>query len=160
MLDIEIVTIGSVKEKWIKEGIQEYLKRLKPYARIRVIELKAEAFGNTQKEKAKSIESQKIVEFLQKETEAQIYFLDEYGKNPNSKEFGSMIDKIPNKIIFVVAGALGYDRDILENKSAPWRDKQTISLSNMTLTHEMARLVLLEQIYRGICIAKDKKYHY
>ncbi len=153
MLNIEILTIGSVKEKWIKEGIQEYLKRLKPYARIKVIELKAEAFGSTQKEKAKSIESQKIVEFLQKEKEVQIYFLDEYGKNPDSKEFGIKIDKIQNKIIFVVAGALGYDRSILEGK-------QTISLSNMTLTHEMARLVLLEQIYRGICIVKGKEYHY
>lgn len=153
MLDIEIITIGSVKEKWIKDGIQEYLKRLKPYARIKVVELKAEAFGNTQKEKAKSIESQKIVDFLEKENGAQVYFLDEYGKNPSSKEFGSMIDKIPNKIIFVVAGALGYDRSILENR-------KTTSLSNMTLTHEMARLVLLEQIYRGICIVKNKKYHY
>lgn len=160
MLDIEIVTIGGIKEKWIKEGIQEYLKRLKPYARIKVIELKAEAFGSTQKEKAKNIESQKIVDFLEKEKEAQIYFLDEYGKNPSSKEFGLMIDKVPNKLIFVVAGALGYDRGILENKSTPWRDKKTISLSNMTLTHEMARLVLLEQIYRGICIVKDKEYHY
>ncbi len=63
------------------------------------------------------------------------------------------MDKINKKIIFVVAGALGYDRIILENQ-------KTISLSNMTFTHEMARLILLEQIYRGICIAKGKEYHY
>jgi len=153
MLNIEILTIGSVKEKWIKEGIEQYLKRLSPYARIKIIELKAEAFGSSQKEKAKTIESQKILDFLKNEKDSEIVFLDEYGKNSTSKEFGERLDKTINKVIFVIAGTLGYDREILENKN-------TISLSNMTFTHEMARLVLLEQIYRGICITKGKEYHY
>lgn len=153
MFDIEILTIGNIKEKWIKDAIQEYLKRLKPYSRIKIVELKNEAFGNSQKDKAKNIETQRLKEYLSKQQNSEIFFLDEYGENISSKEFGAILDKISKKIIFVIAGSLGYNREILENS-------KTISLSKMTFTHEMARLILLEQIYRGICIAKNKDYHY
>ncbi len=153
MQDIKIITIGKIKERWIEHGISEYIKRLKPYAKIEIVELKSESFSENQKEKAKQIESIRIEEALNKEKEAQAYFLDEYGENFTSKEFAYKIDKENGKIVFVIAGALGYNREILKNRNL-------ISLSKMTYTHTLARLILLEQIYRGVCIVKEKDYHY
>ena len=153
MLNIKIITIGKIKEKWINEGIHEYIKRLKPYAKIEIVELKSESFSPNNKQKAMAIESARIEEALLKERDSAIYFLDEYGDNLSSKEFAYKLDKENGKIVFVIAGALGYNREILKNKNL-------ISLSRLTFTHTMARLILLEQIYRSICILKDKEYHY
>lgn len=153
MLEIKFITIGKIKDKWIELGILEYIKRLSPYAKIEIFELKSESFSSNNKQKAMKIESARIEEALLKEKGSIIYFLDEYGDNLTSKEFAYKLDKEIGKIVFVIAGALGYNREILKNKNL-------ISLSKMTFTHTLARLLLLEQIYRSICIVKDKEYHY
>jgi 23S rRNA (pseudouridine1915-N3)-methyltransferase len=153
MLNIKIITIGKIKEKWIEHGILEYIKRLSAFARVEITELKSESFSSNNKQKAIAIESARIEEALNKEKDAVIYFLDEFGDNLTSREFAYKLDKENGKIVFVIAGALGYNREILKNKNL-------ISLSKMTFTHTLARLLLLEQIYRSICIVKDKEYHY
>ncbi|HNZ86612.1 MAG TPA: 23S rRNA (pseudouridine(1915)-N(3))-methyltransferase RlmH [bacterium] len=153
MFDIKIITIGKIKEKWIERGILEYIKRLSPYAKIEIIELKSESFSSSNKQKAVAIESARLEEALFKEKDSTIYFLDEYGDSLGSREFAYKLDKENGKIVFVIAGALGYNREILKNKNL-------ISLSKLTFTHTMARLILLEQIYRSVCILKDKEYHY
>lgn len=153
MLNIKIITIGKIKDKWIEHGVLEYIKRLSPYAKIEITELKSESFSDNNKQKAMAIESARIEEVLNREKDAIIYFLDEYGDSLTSKEFAYKLDKENGKIVFVIAGALGYNREILKNKNL-------LALSKMTFTHTLARLLLLEQIYRSICIVKDKDYHY
>lgn len=155
MLRITILTIGKIKEKYFAEAIEEYEKRLKPYAKMDIVELKAEPFSENTKDKAKNIEAERMLSFLEKHPDSQIFILDENGKNPTSREFAQMIEKSENShFVFVIGGSLGFAKEIL---GRPW---PKISLSTMTFPHEMARMILIEQIYRAVTIIKNKDYHY
>lgn len=154
MFDITILAIGKIKEPYFFEAANEYLKRLKPYAKIRIVELEPEPFNNSNKEKVRKIETEKLVSFLKKQEHARVFILSEHGKGMDSHEFAELLDKENNRTIFVFGGSLGFDRDILE------KYQNRISLSPMTFPHEMARVVLLEQAYRAAMILKGKDYHY
>ena len=151
MLNITLITIGKVKEAYLNEATLEYLKRIKPYGRLVMQELKAEPFSTTTKDKAKQIEAQRIEAVLEKRGGAEIYLLAEQGTLFNSLDFANKIkDK---EIVLVIAGSLGFAKD-LENKYPK------ISLSPLTFPHELARVILLEQIYRAATIINNKEYHY
>lgn len=152
MLDIKIISIGQIKEEYFNNAIQEYLKRLKPYARIKLINLKAESFHKSDQEAVLQIESKRIIKYLEKYNNREIFLLHERGKVFNSVEFANFINQ-NQEIILVIGGSLGFSEELL-NKY------QQISLSNLTFLHEMVEVILLEQIYRAITILKDKKYHY
>lgn|SRR5574344_1879655 len=151
MLNITIITIGKVKEAYLNEATLEYLKRIKPYGRLTMQELKAEPFSVTTKDKAKQIEAERIMAVLDKKTNAEIYLLAEHGTQFNSLDFASKIKD--REIVLVIAGSLGFAKE-LENKYPK------ISLSPLTFPHELARVVLLEQIYRAATIISNKEYHY
>lgn len=151
MLNITLITIGKVKEAYLNEATLEYLKRIKPYGRLTMQELKAEPFSGTTKDKAKQIEAGRIEAILEKRTGAEIYLLSEHGTLFDSPDFANKIkDK---EIVLVIAGSLGFAKD-LEAKYPK------ISLSPLTFPHELARVVLLEQIYRAATIINNKEYHY
>lgn len=153
MFNITILAVGKIKEKYFQEAIGEYLKRLKPYAKITIEELKAEPFKNeNEKIKSKKIEGERILNFLEKHSDSEVFILDERGKKFSSMEFANHLLSQP--IIFVIGGALGIDEGVIK------KCKNKISLSNMTFPHEMARLFLIEQLYRAITIVKGKEYHY
>ncbi len=155
MLKIKIITIGSVKERTYNDLIKEYLKRLRPYAKIEILELKTESFKReSDKDKTKKIEGERILKSIEKCDNARIFLLEEEGREFDSLEFADFLDKDTREIIFVIAGTLGFSPKVKE------RIKTSISLSRLTFPHEMARVILLEQIYRGITINKNKKYHY
>lgn len=154
MFNIIILVIGKIKESYYLEAIQEYQKRLKPYAKIEIVELKPEPFGASNKEKSKKAEGERIINFLNKNRDSEIFLLDERGENMPSENFAGIINKINGRIIFVIGGALGFDKNIFS------KYRNRISLSRMTFPHEMARVILLEQIYRAITIIKNKQYHY
>ncbi len=151
MLNITLITIGKVKEAYLNEATLEYLKRIKPYGRLTMQELKAEPFSVTTKDKAKQIEAERIMAVLDKKTNAEIYLLAEHGTQFNSLDFASKIKD--REIVLVIAGSLGFAKE-LENKYPK------ISLSPLTFPHELARVVLLEQIYRAATIISNKEYHY
>lgn len=151
MLNITIITIGKIKEAYFHEATLEYLKRIKPYGRLTMQELKAEPFSMTTKDKAKQIEAERIMAVLDKKTNAQIYLMAEHGTQFNSLEFAAKIKD--QELVLVIAGSLGFAKD-LEAKYPK------ISLSPMTFPHELARVVLLEQIYRAATIINNKEYHY
>ncbi|MCU0680315.1 MAG: 23S rRNA (pseudouridine(1915)-N(3))-methyltransferase RlmH [Planctomycetes bacterium] len=153
MFNICLLTIGKVKESYLAKGVEEYLKRLRPYAKIELQELKPESFSKGTKEKAKKIEGERLKSFLEKKPDEEIIVLDERGKQYTSLELAQKLDQTKKKIIFVIGGSLGLDQEIL-NKYPKF------SLSNLTFTHEMARLLLLEQIYRSVTIVNGKEYHY
>lgn len=153
MFKITLVTIGKIKDKNLASLKDEYLKRLKPYAVIREEELKPESFSEGNREKVKTKEGERILFFLEKHNEAEIFLLAERGVELNSIEFSKKLAKISKEIIFVIAGALGFSDDIINKYNK-------LSLSKLTFTHEMARIILLEQIYRATTIANNKNYHY
>ncbi|MDD3498401.1 MAG: 23S rRNA (pseudouridine(1915)-N(3))-methyltransferase RlmH [Candidatus Moranbacteria bacterium] len=157
MFKITIIAIGSVKTDYFRKGIEEYLKRLSPYAKVAVEEIRPEPFfDSSDHNKIKKSEGEKILRALEKYRESKIIILHEIGKEFESKEFSEFLDKNSrDHIVFVIGGALGLSEDAL-NFPGSFR----LSLSKMTLPHEMARLILAEQIYRAIVINKNKKYHY
>ncbi len=151
MLNITIVAVGKIKESYLSEAALSYIKRIKPYTRLKIEEVKAEAFSATTKEKAKKIEADRIRVILERKKEAQIYLLSEHGKLFNSHDFAIKIDNL--EIVFVIAGSLGFAPEL--ESSYP-----KISLSPLTFPHELARVVLFEQIYRAATIIHNKEYHY
>ncbi|MDD4902171.1 MAG: 23S rRNA (pseudouridine(1915)-N(3))-methyltransferase RlmH [Patescibacteria group bacterium] len=153
MLEIIIIAIGKIKNNFFSGAIEEYLTRLKPYAAVKILELAPEAFSESSREKAKKIEGERIVKSLEKYNSAEIFLLHERGREMDSLKFAQKMSAANGKIVFVIAGALGFDEEAL--KKYP-----QLSLSKMTFPHEMARLILLEQIYRAATIARGKTYHY
>jgi 23S rRNA (pseudouridine1915-N3)-methyltransferase len=146
MAKIKIVWVGKTKERYLTEGIKRYLKFLMPMAQVSIVEIK-EAKGR-QKEDAPAEEARKIMKQTQ-----DYYLLDERGREFSSVEFAQFL-KDKDSIDFVIGGPFGVTAEMKEMA------KGTIALSKMTLTHEMARLLFLEQLYRACTILKGKEYHH
>ena len=153
MLEIIIIAIGKIKNEFFSGAIQEYLLRLKPYASVKILELTPEAFSDSSREKAKKTEGERILSALEKYAGAEIFLLHERGKEMDSVKFSEKLSSTSGKVVFVVAGALGFNEEVLQKYNQ-------LSLSKMTFPHEMARLILLEQIYRATAIIRGKTYHY
>ncbi|MGO9379860.1 MAG: 23S rRNA (pseudouridine(1915)-N(3))-methyltransferase RlmH [Dissulfurispiraceae bacterium] len=146
MARIKIVWVGKTKARYLTEGINKYLKFLKPMAQVSIVEIK-EAKGR-QTEDALDEEAKKIM----KQTR-DYYLLDERGREFSSVEFAQFLQK-KDSIDFVIGGPFGASTVMKEMA------KGSIALSKMTLTHEMARLLFLEQLYRAYTILKCKEYHH
>lgn len=148
---ITIITVGSIKEKYIKEGIKDYLKRLSKYTKIELIEVDDTFFD---KDKALKKEAENILKRLN--TKSYIITLEIEGNEISSMELSSLIQKIninnPN-ITFIIGGSYGLDDSI--KKLSNYR----LSFSKMTFPHQLFRLVLLEQIYRSYKIINNESYH-
>ncbi|HTW96569.1 MAG TPA: 23S rRNA (pseudouridine(1915)-N(3))-methyltransferase RlmH, partial [Candidatus Methylomirabilis sp.] len=143
MLEIIILAVGKIKNKFFSEAIEEYARRLKPYAAVKIMELVAESFADASREQAKQKEGERLARALQKYDRADIFLMHERGKEMDSLEFSRQLENHSGKIIFVIAGALGFSEEIL-------KEYRQLSLSRLTFPHEMARLILLEQIYRAV----------
>lgn len=153
MKKITILSIGAVKEKYYREIINEYSKRLSKEIKLDFVELPAKSFSEKNISIVKQQESERILEFLNKNKNSEIFLLSENGQELDSIQFSEKIFSIDRPIIFVIAGALGFNFDILS-------DYQKLSLSKMTFLHEMAKAILVEQIYRAVSIEKGRRYHY
>ena len=153
MLDITILTIGELKEKHWQAASEEYLKRFRPYARIKIEELKAESFSRATQGKTKKKEADRLKAYLEKKSTALVFLLSEEGEEMDSYVFAETLKNITQPLIFVIAGSLGFDRELFEAYPK-------ISLSKLTFPHELARVILFEQLYRAFTIIKQKDYHY
>ena len=154
MLKIKLIVLGKLKEKYWREAEEEYLKRLGPYARMEIVELKEEAFGSLgDKEKVLRREAEKILSAISREQN--VILLHENGTPHTSVEFSAVLRKADagETLVFVIGGPLGLDPALLKKY-------RQMSLSHFTFTHQMARVILLEQIYRAATIIKEKQYHY
>jgi 23S rRNA (pseudouridine1915-N3)-methyltransferase len=155
MFNIVVLAVGKIKEKHWRTAADEYLKRLKPFARIAVEEVLSEPFRReADKEKAKQKESERLLKIVAKYSDSEIILLDERGREFSSPEFSEFFGREARRVVFVIGGALGFDQSFSK------RSFTKISLSKMTLPHELARVVLLEQIYRAATIVTGKSYHY
>ena len=148
-MKITLLWIGKTKEPYIREGIKKYLTFLKSYTSITVIELKEEK-GRLPVQVIKEREGQRILD----KTHNYIV-LDERAQLYSSLEFAEFIKKNSNlPLMFVIGGPFGLS-DSVKNKA-----RTRISLSPLTFTHEMTRLIFLEQLYRAFTIINNKSYHY
>ena len=144
---IRLLCIGRLKERHYADAATEYLKRLARYTRTETVELRECTDKNP--DVSKSREGKLLIERLKDGT--YVVALDRNGRQLSSEEF-SCILKRPD-VTFIVGGPDGLSRDILEKADL------VISLSKMTLPHQLARVVLIEQIYRGFTILGGGKYH-
>ncbi len=153
---MRIFYFGSLKTKFAKTGIRRYHEWLKPYTNLSLVGLSSG--GDINKMSKEEIQKKESDELFKKKKEAEaLILLDEHGKMYSSEAFSSVIEEArvySKKLLFCVGGYTGFHKSVI-NKS----DK-TISLSRMTFTHEMALLILYEQIYRAMKIIKGEQYHY
>ncbi len=154
MLNLEIVAIDKLKYSPWQLAVKDYLKRLKPYCRIKITELPAESFRANTHLKARRQEADRLLKYLHKLANPNIFLLTEGGQKFSSESLASWLEQFDNQgTILVIGGALGFSQE-LKNKFP------AISLSPLTFPHELARVILLEQIYRAICLQHNKTYHY
>ncbi|MDA3812106.1 MAG: 23S rRNA (pseudouridine(1915)-N(3))-methyltransferase RlmH [Spirochaetaceae bacterium] len=158
-MKITVISIGKLKEKYLKSGMDEYIKRLSRYCVIEQIELSdekcPESLSPAEKEMIKDVEGKKILSRLKPGT--YIISLEIDGKMLSSEALSSFIEKVTisgkNHITFLIGGSLGLS-DEVKNKS-----DFSLSFSKMTFPHQMMKLILLEQIYRSFRILKNEPYH-
>lgn len=158
-MNISIVTVGKLKEKYLKQGIEEYLKRLSAYAKVEIIEVadeKApETLSESEMEHVKQKEGERILAKLQPDTHVIALAIE--GKMYTSEQFSAHIDQLAtygkSKIAFIIGGSLGLSSQVLK------RADETLSFSKMTFPHQLMRLILLEQVYRAFRIMRGEPYH-
>lgn len=152
MLDITLVALGKIKDKSCAGLVSEYVKRIKPYARLKIVELEAVSFSEKLRVRAQEFEAEKIENFLSKNKGAVVYLLAERGETFDSPKFAYWLEK-KSPLILVLGGALGFSPGL-------YKKYPCLSLSPLTFPHELARVIFLEQIYRAATILQKKNYHY
>lgn len=155
-MNIKIIAVGKIKEKYMQQAIAEYEKRLKSYCSLSIVEIPAEnIFDEALAEKYKESEAEKILTFIKQGSF--VATLEILGKNFSSEEFAEKVKEISaegiNEIIFIIGGANGISQKISEISNLK------LSFSKMTFTHQMIRVILLEQIYRAFKINNNEPYH-
>lgn len=158
-MNISIIAVGKLKEKYLKSGIDEYLKRLTSYAKVEIIEIpdeKApEELSHSEMEQVKQKEGERLLSKLSQDTYVIALAID--GKMKSSEELAQSIDKLAvygkSKIAFIIGGSLGLSNEVLQ------RADEKLSFSKMTFPHQLMRLILLEQIYRAFRINRNEPYH-
>lgn len=158
MLTINIVCIGKLKEKFLKDAIAEYSKRLSKYCKLNILELPDEKIpdklnSNIENE-IKTKECTNIINHIKKDS--YVICLDLTGKELSSEEFSKDIENISmqsSQITFIIGGSLGLNKQILSLAN------KKICFSKMTFPHQLIRIFLLEQIFRAFKISNGETYH-
>ncbi len=155
-MNIKIIALGKIKERFLKEGVDEFLKRLTPYSSIEILELAPiEIRDENLTEKVLDEEGEKILALIK--PSSFVVTLEIGGKMFSSEEFSAKIGNLINdgvsELIFVIGSSCGL------SKKVSARADLKMSMSKMTFLHQFARLILVEQIYRAFKIMKGEKYH-
>lgn len=158
-MNIKIICVGKLKEKFLKEGIGEFQKRIKTYANLEIVEVKDEACpensSELEMEKIKEVEGERILSKISKG--AYVIALDIGGKSLTSEDFAKKIEDLSvegiSSIDFIIGGSLGLSESV-KNKS-----DYRLSFSKFTFPHGLMRLILVEQVYRAFRIINNHPYH-
>ena len=155
-MKIKIIALGKIKEKFLKDGIDEFLKRLTPYASVEIIELTPiEIKDENLTQKALEQEAIKILENIK--SNSYVITLEILGKQLSSEDLAQKINEITNsgisELVFVIGSSCGISPTVSQ------RADFKLSISKMTFLHQFARLLLVEQIYRAFKILKKETYH-
>lgn len=158
MLNINIICIGKIKEKYLKDAISEYSKRVSKYCKLNILELTDEKIPDKINEnicnEIKCSECDNIIKHIKKDS--YIICLDLLGKELSSEDFSKNLENISmtsSNITFIIGGSLGLNKKILNISN------QNICFSKMTFPHQLIRVFLLEQIFRAFKISHGETYH-
>ncbi|TWI59641.1 23S rRNA (pseudouridine(1915)-N(3))-methyltransferase RlmH [Halalkalibacter nanhaiisediminis] len=158
-MNISIITVGKLKEKYLKQGIEEYTKRLSAYAKIEIIEVPDEKapenLSDADMQQIKQKEGERILAKVH--PDAHVIALAIEGRMLTSEQLADNIDKLAtygkSKIAFIIGGSLGLADEVMK------RADESLSFSKMTFPHQLMRLVLVEQVYRAFRIVRGEPYH-
>lgn len=153
-MNIRIIQLGKDKDAWLSEAIREYTKRLGPFCKLEILQIpdvSIKTAGTPEKVIAKE---SKLIE-ARLDIDDYVILLNEKGEEKTSLEFSRFLTNIyeSRRIVFVIGGVYGTGEDLTQ------RANTCLSLSRLTFTHRMARLILIEQIYRAMMIAGGRSYH-
>ncbi len=160
MIHINIICVGKLKEKYLKDAINEYSKRLKKYCKLNIVELSDESLpskiNDSVVDDIKDKECKRILENIK--NNSYVIALDLKGIQYSSEEFSEKIENLQIKgfsdITFIIGGTLGLKKDVLE------RANELICFSKMTFPHQLIRVFLLEQVFRAFKISCNEIYHW
>jgi 23S rRNA (pseudouridine1915-N3)-methyltransferase len=158
-MNISVISVGKLKEKYLKLGIEEFSKRLSKYCKLDLIELEDEKCPENLSEKdmeiVKNKEGQRILSKIKNNSHVIALAID--GKNLSSEELADTISKLAvrgnSHITFIIGGSLGLSNEVLK------RADYKLSFSKMTFPHQLMKLILLEQVYRSFRINNNEPYH-
>lgn len=158
-MNIKIICVGKLKEKYLIDGINEYTKRISKYSNIEIIELPDEPIPDNPSPKEtdsiKKKEANKIRKYI--DSHDYVCSLDLSGKQLTSEELSEKISEITvqgySTIDFIIGGSLGIEKDLVTNSNL------ILSFSKLTFPHQLFRLILCEQIYRSFKIINNESYH-
>ncbi len=156
---ISLITVGKIKEKYLRDAIAEYSKRLSRYCKLEIIEVMDEKTPDHAGEAAEKFirdkEAERILKYIKEGS--YIFTLEILGKQLTSEELSEKIDSLgiqgESHLVFIIGGSLGLGEEILR------RSDYALSFSKMTFPHQLMRVILLEQIYRSYRIINGEPYH-
>ncbi len=157
---ISIVAVGKIKEKYLAAGIAEFSKRLTPFCKLSIIEINEERMpdnpSNAEKAKVLESEGERLLKYID-QANSYLIVLDVAGKPASSEELAAKMSALAlngqSDITFAIGGAFGLSPGVLAAA------KERLSFSRMTFTHQMIRLLLVEQVYRAFKINRGEPYH-
>ena len=158
-MNIDIICVGKIKEKYLQDAIAEYSKRLSKYCHLNIIELKDEKTPDGESmaldERIKATEGERIIRAI--DENAFVFVLDLKGSEMSSPDFSRKIDKLKingySKLQFIIGGSLGLSKEVIKKAD------HNLKFSEMTFPHQLMRVILLEQIYRAFRIMNNEPYH-
>ena len=158
-MKITIITVGKIKEKYLRDAIAEYSKRLSRYCRLEIIEVADEKTPDQAseilEEQIRSKEGERILKYIR--DDMYVITLEIGGKMLSSEEFAKKIETLgvqgQSSIAYVIGGSIGLGKEVLK------RSDYALSFSKMTFPHQLMRVILLEQVYRGYRIMNGEPYH-
>lgn len=158
-MKITVIAVGKIKEKFYRDAIEEYVKRLSRYCKLEIVQVEDEKTpdraGTALDETVKHKEAERILKYFRED--AFVIVLDIQGKAYDSEDFAREIDRLAtmgiSHIQFIIGGSLGLHEEV--NKKADLK----VSFSKMTFPHQLMRVILLEQVYRAYRIINGEPYH-
>ena len=158
-MKITVISVGKIKEKYLKDAIAEYSKRLGRYCKLEIIEVQDEKTpdqaSETVEKQIRDKEAERILKYIR--DDMYVITLEIGGKMLSSEELADKIDSLgiqgKSHLAFVIGGSIGLGKEVLK------RSDYALSFSKMTFPHQLMRVVLLEQVYRGFKILAGEPYH-
>ncbi len=156
---IRLIACGKVRNGWMKQGIEDYSSRIRPYDKIEIIEVQDEKAPETnseaENEQVKKIEGERMLKQIR--DDEYVILLDLAGKELSSEALADKMEDLyshsRSRIVFVIGGSLGVSPQLIRRADFRWK------LSEGTLPHQLCRIVVLEQIYRSFRIRRNEPYH-
>ncbi len=158
-MKITVITVGKIKEKYLKDAIAEYTKRLSKYCKLEIVEVADEKTPDNASEVVENAirakEAERILKYVKED--AYVITLEINGKQLTSEELADKIEKLgvqgTSHIIFIIGGSIGLGEEVLQ------KSNYALSFSKMTFPHQLMRVILLEQVYRSYRIISGEPYH-